>query len=314
LYGNIEYYQNNTKDILYSIQLPQISGFGSIPINIGEVKNHGLEIVLAGNIINQGDFKWNATVNFSRVRNEIVSILGADNDDDGKEDDLVANKLFIGEPQNVIYDWEITGENWQLSDKDAGIIPAGFYPGTKKIVDQNNDGAFSASDDRVILGYSDPSYRFGITNNIEYKNFKLYFFINSVQGGKDYYRALMEPESGFNNIEFITHGVGPKGAWDYWMPENPDAKYRRTDISAAYSGVYYEKRNFVRLQDVTLSYAFESRLLSKLQIKGLKVFVSGKNLITLTKWEGIDPELGTRIAPGALPVMRNYSAGVDIKF
>jgi len=108
-YGNTEYYKNKTEDILYAIQLPEMTGFNSINTNIGEVRNHGFEFTLNSHIIKSSDLTWNSGVKFSRNRNEIVSILGYDNDGDGIEDDLVANQLFIGEPTDVIYDYVIEG-------------------------------------------------------------------------------------------------------------------------------------------------------------------------------------------------------------
>ncbi len=314
IHGNVEYYSNNTKDILYNIQLPTMTGFSSIPYNIGKVHNNGIEFSITGNIINAGDLSWEASVNFSRNRNEIVSILGAENDQDGdgKEDDLVANSLFIGQPQNVIYDYEITGELWQLADQNAGVIPSGFFPGTLKIVDQNDDKAFSATNDRKILGYTDPSFRLGIANTLRYKNFSLYMFINSIQGGKDYYKGKAGP-SHFDNLEFITQGNGPKGGFDYWMPENPNSKYPRLDKKASYQGFHYDQRNFIRLQDVSLSYTFNKNLIRKLSINNLKVFLSGQNLLTLTRWEGLDPELGISIVYDT-PMMSSYTLGVNIEF
>lgn len=315
LHGNFEYYSNDTKDILYNIQLPTTTGFTSIPFNIGQVHNSGVELSLTGNILRRSALTWEATFNFSRNRNEIVSILGPENDQngDGKEDDLVANALFIGEPQNVIYDYEITGEAWQLSDREAGNIPNGFDAGILKIVDQNGDGAYSANDDRKILGYADPAYRFGISNTLKYKNFSLYFFINSIQGGKNYYKAKVDPEWTINNYESITQGNGPQGGWDYWMPENPNGKYRRLDVRPSYEGFNYDQRNFVRLQDVTFSYVFNTSLTEKLSINRLKVYASGKNLFTFTKWDGLDPELGIGILPG-LPIMSSYSLGLNVEF
>src|SRR5690606_34740920 len=135
--------------------------------NIGKVKNHGMELTLTGKIIDNSTLQWEATGVYSRVRNEIVSILGPtnDNDGDGKEDDLVSNRLFIGQPQNVIYDYEIIGM-WQLADDEADLLPDGFFPGTHKIADLNGDGVYSAAGDRRILGYADPAYRFGIGNTL----------------------------------------------------------------------------------------------------------------------------------------------------
>ena len=122
LRGNVEYYDNSTEDILYAIQIPYATGFASVNTNIGKFANHGLEVALTGQIVKSQDFNWETSINFSRNRNEIVSILGSDEDEDGIEDDLVNNRLFIGEPTGVIYDYEILGI-WQQADADAGLIP-----------------------------------------------------------------------------------------------------------------------------------------------------------------------------------------------
>jgi TonB-linked SusC/RagA family outer membrane protein len=319
IFGNIEYFSNKTKDILYDVQLPTLTGFSSTATNIGEVENHGLEFSVTGQVIRSKDFKWDMTFNFSRVRNKIVSILGSDNDGDGVEDDLVANGLFIGEPQQVIYDYEIIGM-WQLDDETAGAIPAGFFPGTYKIADLSGpdgtpDGAYSAAYDKKILGYADPSYRFSISNKVSYKNFSLYMLINSVQGGKKYYFGDDSPYSSvyWSQKEQLTYVNGPAGAWDYWMPENPDAKYRRLDTSSAYAPRPYSQRNFIRLQDVSLSYSFNKSAIQKLDIENCKIFISGQNLVTITKWKGWDPETGRGFAPG-MPLMRSYTIGLNVEF
>jgi hypothetical protein len=315
LYGNIEYYNNNTKDILYPIQLPVMTGFGSINTNIGEVANHGIEFTLNSLVINKSNLRWDIGVNFSRNRNEIVSILGVDNDGDGKEDDIVANQLFIGHPTDVVYDYEIIGM-WQLADRDAGNIPTGFLPGTYKIADLSGpegvpDGVYSAAYDRKILGYRDPSYRLGISNTINYNQFRLYVFINSIQGGKDYFWGNDNPYVAA--YDQLTYQNVPKGAWDYWMPENPDARFRRLETGASYNANRYLQRNFIRLQDVSLSYSFDKNLLNKFDVGNLTVFVSGKNLATITKWRGWDPETGIGFQNGR-PVMKNYSFGVNVEF
>ncbi|WP_046287559.1 TonB-dependent receptor [Zobellia galactanivorans] len=315
LSGNVEYYNNSTKDILYAIQLPTTSGFSSINTNIGEVANHGIEFSLTGKWINNQDLSWSTTVNYSRNRNEIVSILGADNDGDGLEDDLVSNTLFIGEPTDVVYDYEIIGM-WQLADEEAGNIPNGFYPGTYKIADLNDDGAYSANDDKKILGYKDPGYRFGIANTVKYKQFSLYAFINSIQGGDDYYFGTDALIFGATNTSIERYSVQniPTGAWDYWMPENPDARFRRLDGPAGYEPNRYLQRNFVRIQDVSLSYDFDKKILGKIGFSSLRLFVSGKNLHTFTKWRGWDPETGGEYTWGVNPVMANYTLGLNVEF
>jgi hypothetical protein len=98
------------------------------------------------------------------------------------------------------------------------------------------------------------------------------------------------------------------------MPENPNAYYRRLDNPSPYQALRYSQRNFIRLQDLSLSYTFDEALTGRIDIKALKVFVSGKNLVTLTKWKGYDPETGGRFAPGVYPVMRNVTLGVNVQF
>lgn len=111
---------------------------------------------------------------FSTNKNKVVSLLGQDTDGDGKEDDLVASGLFIGESLGTIYDYEVEGI-WQLADKENGTIMKGFYPGTYKIKDQNGDGEITAGEDRVILGHKEPAYMMGISNDFSYKGFELRF-------------------------------------------------------------------------------------------------------------------------------------------
>lgn len=316
LQGTVDYYENTTKDILFGIALPEITGFDKINDNLAEVSNNGIELTLNANIIDNGDWKWNTSFNFNRVRNKINSIIGDDNDGDGIEDDLVGNELFIGEPQNVQYGYEITGM-WQLADQADGSIWSGFFPGTYKLRDLNGDDAISSLDDRKILGYKDPSYRFGIANTVSYKDLSLYFFINSIQGGKDYYLGDDAPhsENNFNKSDQLGFSNVPKGAWDYWMPENPNAKYRRLDTASSFGGTPLTQRNFVRLQDVTLTYKLPKKIIERINLSNVNLFLSGKNLATWTKWGGNDPETdnGNGFSPGS-PLLKSYTLGLNVQF
>lgn len=313
LFGSLEYYRSNTNNLLYNIDIPQINGIGSIPTNIGELANKGFEMTVTGIPIQTKDFSWDVTFNFSRNRNKVKSILGLDNDGDGKEDDLVANKIFIGHPYGVCYDYNIIGM-WQIADKHAGRIPEGFEYGTYKVEDINGDGYYKADDDRKILGYTDPAYRFSIQNSLRYKNWEFKFMINSVQGGKNYYygqpgKNLQNPDNiySFNLFKF-----------DYWTPENPDARYRQIgyypEVLGGHSFSPYIQRSFVRLQDVTLSYNVPKEFLKKFHVNRLKLYVTGKNLLTITDWDGWDPETGTGLDAGAYPVMKSYTVGLNVEF
>jgi len=312
IFGSLEYYLSNTYDLLYNIDIPRLNGFGSTPMNIGELKNNGQEMTITGVPVRKGDFSWDVTFNFSRNRNKVVSILGIDADGNGQEDDLVSSKIFIGHPYGVAYDFNIIGM-WQVEDHIAERIPAGFTYGTYKVEDIDNSGTYTAGGDRKILGYTDPSHRFSVLNTLKYRDFGLTVFINAVQGGKDYYygqpgTSLANPDNIYGSNLF---------KFDYWTPENPDARYRQIGYYTVALGETfspYVQRSFVRLQDVTLSYNLSQSLIQKLKFSKLKVFFNGKNLITWTDWDGWDPETGSGLDAEAYPLLRSYTIGLNVEF
>lgn len=312
LFGTVEYYASQTNNLLFDINIPQLNGLDKIPSNIGKMRNQGLEMSVTGVPVQTKDFGWDVTFTFSRNRNKVVSILGIDADGDGKEDDLTSDKIFINHPYGVCYDYHQIGM-WQLADKQNGRIPEGFEYGTYKVEDINNDGKYTADKDRKILGYTDPAYRFSIQNSFRYKDWELKFLINSVQGGKNYYygqpgKDLANPDNIYQENLFN---------FDYWTPENPNARYRQLGYytqALGYAYSPYVQRSFVRLQDVTLSYSVPASFLSKFKVNRLKLYVTGKNLFTITDWDGWDPETGTGLKAATYPVMRSYSVGLNLEF
>lgn len=308
--GSIDYYNNNTKDLLYNVDLPAVSRFQKFPDNLGKLHNHGLEISLTSVNLRMSDIDWTSTLTFSRNRNQLKQLLGFDLNDDGKEDDLISEGLFIGQPLDAIYTYKIDGK-WQVGE----VIPPGNDLGANKVVDISKDGTIDAND-KTIIGYRNPSYRFSINNLIRYKEWALKFFIYSIQGGKNYYMSeddilglqIRNQENHFN-VNF------PSGL-DYWTPQNPDAKYQRPNINVSdgLAGSGFSQRNFARLQDLSLSYDLPAALIQKIRIQNLKVYLSGKNLITLTKWPGWDPETGEKISINGLPVVKSYTIGVNVEF
>jgi TonB-linked SusC/RagA family outer membrane protein len=311
LSGTVDYYNNNTKDLLYNVDIPGITRYQTFPTNLGKMHNNGVEASLTSINIKKTDFTWSTSVVFSRNRNELKELLGFDNNGDGVEDDIVASGLFIGEPLSAIFTHQITGELYQLDEE----IPTGFDIGAYKIEDIDEDGTITP-DDRKIIGYADPSYRFSISNEARYKNWTLKVFINSIQGGRDYYLGR-DDLLDFNSInsENLFQRNFPVGL-DYWLPENPNATYQKMNInvSGGQQGRRYMQRNFVRLQDVSLSYNLPSSILKKWNMQSLRVFASGKNLVTWTKWPGWDPETNTRITRGGRPVVKSYTLGLNLEF
>jgi len=304
LSGALEYYSTKTTDLLYSVNIPQITGFNTIASNVGQLNNHGVELSLNTKNIITADFQWNSTLNLTRNVNKIVKLLG-DRDGNGREDDLPQSSLFIGQPINVVYNYQTDGI-WQVGDQ----IPAGYSPGTYRIVDQNGDGKIDG-DDRKILGAGNPAYRISLLNNFRYKQFSLSVFLNSIQGGGKQYLGANSPTliRDDNTVRYnYLSGI------DYWAPNNPDGKYSRSIVASTVSPPLYQSRSFVRLQDVSLSYKFSGKFLERLKLQDINVFVSGRNLATWTNWEGWDPETNQGLTNDGRPVLKGYAAGLNVTF
>ncbi|MGY5254490.1 SusC/RagA family TonB-linked outer membrane protein [Sphingobacterium spiritivorum] len=327
LSGSLDLYFSNSKNLLNSKGTPTITGFSSYLINIGKIQNRGQELNINGVPIAKKDFRWEVGVNFFRNRNKILDIDGTKRDLINGADPILS--FFIGQPYGVVYNYKITGM-YQIGEEiPAPLAAQGFKAGQYKIEDTNGDGTITTAD-KQILGKLDPSFSLGVSNSFQYKNLQLKFFINSIQGGKNGYLGapgimLQNPDNIRNNNAF---------AFDYWTPNNPDARYRSI---AAYVPVLgenfgpYISRSFIRLQDLTLTYKLSEKLIERIKVvKALSVYANAQNLFTITNWDGWDPEanpvgsqrssLGYRM-PGGLgldangyPVMKNYSLGVNITF
>lgn len=305
LSGSLDYYRSNTTDLLFNLVLPTVTGFSAITSNVGEVANNGIELILNGSPVRNEKFSWDVNFNIARNRNEIVSLLGFDNDEDGQEDDLTASGLFIGEPIQSIFNYEIDGI-YQIGDD----IPNGYAVGTYRLADQNGDGVINP-DDRTILGNEEPAYSLGIRNTFRYGDFSLRIFINSVQGGKRSYLGFNEP------LGQITPGLAQNQNWyadiDTWSPFNTGATYRLPGTNTPFGGNHYFSRSFVRLQDISLAYTLNRELTERLGLANLKVFIAGKNLLTLTDWEGWDPESNSGLNDSR-PLLGGYSFGLNLTF
>ncbi|BFP42657.1 TonB-dependent receptor [Flavobacteriaceae bacterium GF1] len=310
--GTIDYYQSTTNDLLWDFILPEVSGFNRIRANIGEIENTGLEFILNFSPVRSTDFSWDFGVNFATNQNQIKSLLGEDRDGDGREDDLIANGLFIGESIGTVFDYEVDGL-YQIGDTD---IPDGWQPGFQRLVDQDGEEGITPEGDRRILGRQEPAYQFGITNSLVYKNFSFKFFINSIQGGRDGYLGQNNPWEGGYDSPANAQNSNKFTDVDFWTPNNPNATYRRPGLLGPVTARRFFDRSFIRLQDISLAYNLPNKVLESMGFQGLKLFLSGKNLITLTDWEGWDPETGQGLdaAFDGLPVMRSITFGLDLSF
>ncbi len=301
--GSLDVYKAKTTDVLVSRALPPTTGYASVWTNIGAIDNKGIELEL--NSINlTGQLGWETNFVFSLNRDKISKLYGDENDRD------VGNSWFVGEPISAIYDYEMMGGLWTEAELYAGQTYNNWYPGQYKYVDQNGDGVIEPNLDRKVIGYRTPSYRFSINNTLTYKNFTFTFFINSVQGGKKYYKL---DNAGVVNVAWRSDDVlriNASAVRPYWTPDNGVNNATGVYNSPAVSSGIYESRSFVRLQDVSLSYRVGPQILNKLNLNALQVFVSSKNPYVWTDWSGWDPETGTSNSP----LMRNITAGFRVTF
>jgi len=270
--GTMDFYNTRTKNLLLYRSLPTASGYIQVLDNVGKVSNQGFEFSVRTQNITGGKFRWETSLNFSANSNKILDLYG-----DKKSD--IGNRWFIGHPVNSVYDYKLTGI-WQQGEDPSSVDPIAI-PGDLKFADMNHDHNITEAD-KVILGQSNPKWIGGITNTFHYGDFNLNVFIQTVQGvTKDNPMMDFWDLGGRQNLPA---NVG------YWTPGNKS----ETRPSLAYTNTrsygYAEDASFTRLKDVTLSYNAPQKYLNALKLGGLTVYVTGRNLATLTKWKGWDPE------------------------
>lgn len=310
--GTVEWYNMDTKDLLLNRALPNPTGFNTILTNIGKTNNRGVEVTL--NTVNwqKGKVEWTSNLVFSSNKNKIISLYGNDFNGDGIEDDDIGNRWFIGKPIQVIYDFVFDGI-YQVGDN----IPSNQRAGFVRVKDLNGDGVLNAAGDRTVIGNRDAIYRWSLTNNVRYGNFNLMIMLNSLMG----WRGVNNLAALSGNVTGTGDGNFPGRATNFldlgwWTPANqsntrPSLAYNNPLLTAA--GLI-ESRDFVRVQDVSLSYDFPRALLNKWKIGSLRAFISGRNLYTFTKWQAMDPESGYRERGSLFPTPRSYVAGLNFSF
>ena len=308
LFVDVDVYFSRTYDQIFNRTIPVMTGFSSIKSSMGEVRNRGFEINVRSVNVKAGDFQWTTDLVGWLNRNKLVHLYGEDLDGDGKEDDDLGNGLFIGESIHSIFGYKQDGIV-QTTDTEY-MEKNGVTAGTPKYVDLDGNGVIDA-EDRSIIGDRDPSFKLNMGNTFQYKNLTLYAMIAGVFGGGGYF---MSGNGGY----YITGGdrgqFGSNGVYTpYWTESNPSNEFpKATFISdGRFQGL--QSRAFVRLQDVTLSYTFNQPWAQKARINNLKLFLSGKNLLTITKWVG-EPETGNGAESGSYPIMRSVTCGINLSF
>ncbi|KAA9350050.1 TonB-dependent receptor [Larkinella humicola] len=291
---SVDYYDTRTKDLLLDRGLPPTTGVTTVKQNIGRTRNRGLEIALASTNIRTPNLSWTSNVTFTRNKEEITDLVTGGND--------IGNGWFIGSPISVHYDYEKLGI-WQTSEADqaAKLLPIQL-PGEIKVKDQNGDGKIDAVNDRVILGTPRPKWSGGFDNTVKFKGFDLNFFL---------YARLGQMINSDRSARFDQQGVGNSTAGlDYWTPENPTNDYPRPNKNGGLkylSTLAYQDGSYARIRNITLAYNVPANVLPK-AIRGVRVYVTGKNLVTFTKLN-YDPERG---GGESFPMTKLYVVGLNV--
>ena len=303
----MDVYVSHTTDQIFTRKIPVMIGFAGMKTTMGQVDNFGIEATLKTINIRKNDFTWDTSVMFWINRNTLVHLYGEDTDGDGKEDDDVSSGLFIGKHLGAIYGYRQDGIV-QVNDTEYRNAN-GVAPGTPKYVDISGNGTIGP-EDREILGYTSPNFRLNISNTFTYKNFELYCLLTGTFGGNGYYLKSNTAAYMVYSSMFANNGV----YIPWWTPQNQSNVYPAATFGGDDRFLGLQSRAFVRLQDVTLSYNLRNEKIKSFGINALKVFLSAKNIMTLTKWEGADPETGAGVSSGTYPILTSVSLGANINF
>lgn len=303
--GSVDYYTATTKDVLVNRALPDILGFSSVATNLGQVNNHGIEIVLNTRIMKRQNFTWNANANFALNRNKIVSLYGdmidvkdAEGNVIGqREADDYTNGWFIDKAIDAIWQPKILGV-WQIGE-ETEAAKYGQFPGDFKLEDVNTDGKINNLDNQ-FQGFREPRFRWNMRHEFTFfKNFEASFMLYSYWGHKTTMNSAKNRDSFPERVN--SYKI------PFWTPETPHNDYAR--IYSAQGGAVFDvwrDRSFIRLDNISLSYTVPSNILNKVHIQNLKFFTTVRNVgWWAPKWNFWDPE-------NSGPNPRYYTLGVNL--
>ena len=298
LHWEVDAYKSKTTDQIFNRTVPVMgAGITSQSATMGQVNNWGIESTLNIQTMRRKDFTWNTVFNFTMNRNKLVELYG-----DGEDD--IPNNLFLGKSLGATYGYKWIGV---VQETDTDYIAAnGALLGDAMYEDLNGDGKITP-DDRKILGYNKEAFRLSMGNTITWKDLTLYFVFNGIFSSKMYGRAA-------NNLAYLSYeGMQYTNMFDhpYWTKENKSQKYP----APAYNDGKFtalDPYGFVRLQDVQLSYNVKAKFLSKMGVKSLQTYVSGRNLFFIAPgWKFSDPEVRSGRSQ---QLQRTYTFGINVRF
>ena len=306
LSGVIDMYYNQTTDLILSRSLPTITGFGSVIANLGQVDNQGLEITLSSvNVDIPKTFRWDTSLIFSTNKNTIRHLYGDMVDvldDEGnvigqREDDDVQSGWYIGHGISDIYDYKMIGI-WQLGEEEEAR-KYGKQPGDPRLLDVNDDGVMT-EDDKVWQGSLVPKFRGSLRSDMTiFENITFSFLL---RGDFNFLAVDNMPRNEDNRFFDRSNSI-----WTpYWTPENPSNEFARLGSNSNNPTVnIYKRRDYLRLQNASVSYRVPERFISPYSIESLRLSANVDNGFVITNWTYFDPE-----NRGRSPMI--FTLGLDI--
>jgi len=322
---SVEYFKKSTTGILRPIPVPGYVGVSEYPVgNIASMDNKGLEFELVYRK-KIGQVNFSASGNFSTLKNEVTSV--------DRTSDYIAGeasfqsmgsvtRIQVGQSYNSFYGFQTNGifQNWDevnaYKNAAGGLIQPNAKPGDFRWVDVNGDGIvdINKDDDKTFLGTSIPKCTFGLTLNADYKGFDIMVFTTGAAGHK-IFQGLRRLD--ILNANYQTEALGR------WHGEGTSDSYPRLtndDTNGNFSRMsdfYLEKGDYIRLKIVQLGYSLKEGMISKIGASKVRLYVTGENLFTFTKYTGYDPEIGGGvygIDKGFYPQARTFMFGANLQF
>ncbi|MCD8739202.1 TonB-dependent receptor [Mucilaginibacter roseus] len=310
----IDVYRKLTSGMLQSFRLPGYAGFdGDFFDNIGDLENKGVEVELGYNG-NSGDFKYNLSGNIAYNKNE-VTFLGSRPFIDGGSFQASSYPLFrtqTGQPVASFYGFQELGTFKSQAEIDAYTrngtkIQPNAKPGDFKWADNNGNGVIDEGD-RTFLGNQLPKWTYGVNLRANYKDFDFLLFGQGAWGNKLF--------QGYRRLDIATANYS-SAALDAWTPQNSDSNYPRlSDLDPNNnfknpSNFYLQSGAYFRIKTLQFGYTLPASILNKIDVKRARIFVSSNNLVTITKYDGFDPEIAGSVDRGIYPQARTFMVGLD---
>ncbi len=312
-------YYSITRALLFEQPTQSFTGYTSFWNNIGKVRNMGLEFQIDTYNINHKNFKWQTTANLSLSRNRLLELGGEAQliNSGERSENYIA---VVGEPLIQYYGYKTNGV-WNTTEEiNANPSLTGDAPGDLRIVDTNHDDVINEKD-RVALGTPYPDFTWGMTNSFKIYNFDASFLLQGVQGvtvfnGDCYYNETLRWNRAYTDNRWIS----AEHPGDGQTPFEKNSYSLLTDWPL-------EDASYLCLRNVTVGYTLPKHITKSLHISGLRVYVSGNNLLYLWSddYRGVNPEArynsGNYSSPmisgyqrGGFPLTSTYTAGIDLKF